>query len=327
MIRKDSDTKISLEEFVDNIMKEKNHNPRDYCFRLIVSKYPKESHKILNFPGEYVDSLKTHAFTEDGRNLKMDCAQLIMPGGYITCKSTINVEHQTTPLLEEKIGIIYDYKLYLINQTNLPSNSMVITNIDVEEQVIYCESHDQTFKIRYIVLDEEDISKRLSMLTNKITCKDKLTVEEALNITVVVIFVKKEFGKETLEKLAILFSQIDEIELTVQLDIHQVLKKMIKYYFSDDAAKCRELLFVISESIFQENYDGLTYKEVAEIRISELEQEMELQLEKKDDIIFDKELQLEEKDGIIFDKEKTIEKYEEEIKELKKLLYGQKGSI
>ena len=323
MEKNDSKTEISLEELVNNIMQEKNHNPRDFCFRYVVSEYPKEAHEIFDFPGEYLDTCPTDAFTEDGRNLVMDCAQLIMPKGDITCKSTINVEHQTSPLIQEKIGIMYDYKLYLINQTNLPSNSIVITNIDTENQVIYCESHDQIFKIHYIVLDEENISKRLSMLTNKIESKEKLSRSEALNITVVAIFVKKEFGKDTLEKLSFLFSQIEEIEEQLQYDIHHVLKKMIRYYFSDDEAKCKELLFMITEAVFRQNPEGLTPKETYERRIAKLYDRIEIRdsLREKD------ALKIQERDRTIEERDRTIDDQQKRIIELEKQLSMQNGLV
>ena len=112
--------KILLSDLVDRMMAEQNHNPLDYCFRYVVDRYPKATHDAFDFPGEYVNNLKVDAFTDDGRNLKMDCAQLVMPKGDITCKSTINVEHQTYPLRDENVGTIYDYKLFLIHQTTFP---------------------------------------------------------------------------------------------------------------------------------------------------------------------------------------------------------------
>jgi len=133
-------TENLFEKLIDNMMKETNHNPRDYCFRYIVSMYPKEVHDAFDFPGEYMDNLKVEVFTEDGRNLKMDCAQLVMPKGDITCKSTINVEHQTTPIEYGKIDPIYDYKIHLIHENNLPSTSIVITSIEQEKQMKCYES-------------------------------------------------------------------------------------------------------------------------------------------------------------------------------------------
>ena len=64
--------KRSLTELVDEMLKEQNHHPRDYSFRLITHKFPKESHEIFNFPGKYADTLETVVHTEDGRNTNVD---------------------------------------------------------------------------------------------------------------------------------------------------------------------------------------------------------------------------------------------------------------
>ena len=166
--------RITLEKLVTQMIEESNNNPRDFCFRYIVNTYPKAVHDAFDFPGEYVNNLKLDVYAEDGRNLEMDCAQLIMPKGEITCKSTINVEHQTYPI-REKVESIYDYKLFLIHKTNIPSNSIVMTNIDPGKDEISCRSHDQIFKLKIIVASSEKISKRLKILTNKIYNKQRLT--------------------------------------------------------------------------------------------------------------------------------------------------------
>ena len=154
-----SENKKPLSELINQMMEEPNHNPRDYCFRYIVDSYPKATHDAFDFPGEFVDTIQCEVFTDNGRNLKMDCAQLVTPKGNITRKSTINVEHQSYPIIKEKIGTIYDYKLYLIHKTNIPSNSIVMTNIDIGQDSILCESHDQVFKLHVKIVTEEEISK------------------------------------------------------------------------------------------------------------------------------------------------------------------------
>ena len=83
-----------------------------------------------------------------------------------------------------------------------------------------------------------------------------------------------------------LFSQINQIEPDLELDIHHILKKMIKEHFKDEENKCRELLTMISKSIFKKNLEGLTYKEKTEIRMNDLNQQIEQQehqLEQKDE--------------------------------------------
>jgi len=317
---------ITLEKLVTQMIEESNNNPRDYCFRYIVNTYPKAVHDAFDFPGEYVNNLKLDVYTEDGRNLEMDCAQLIMPKGEITCKSTINVEHQTYPITE-KVGSIYDYKLYLIHKTNIPSNSIVMTNIDPGKDEIFCKSHDQIFKLKVNVVTREKISKRLKILNNKIKNKKGLTQKEAMYFAYIAIFTKQ---KETMERLAYLFSQIDQMEPNLQLDLHQVLKKMIKFHFRDDINKIRELLTMISESIFQKNLEGLTYKERTEIQMKEKDQKLKeqgIKLEEKDEKLKEQGIKLEEKDQKLEEKDLKLKEKNKENQKLKKEIEKLKKQI
>ena len=318
--------RITLEKLVTQMIEESNNNPRDFCFRYIVNTYPKAVHDAFDFPGEYVNNLKLDVYTEDGRNLEMDCAQLIMPKGEITCKSTINVEHQTYPI-REKVESIYDYKLYLIHKTNIPSNSIVMTNIDPGKDEIFCKSHDQIFKLKVNVVTREKISKRLKILNNKIKNKKELTQKEAMYFAYIAIFTKQ---KETMERLAYLFSQIDQMEPNLQLDLHQVLKKMIKFHFRDDINKIRELLTMISESIFQKNLEGLTYKERTEIQMKEKDQklkEQSIKLEEKDEKLKEQGIKLEEKDQKLEEKDLKLKEKNKENQKLKKEIEKLKKQI
>lgn len=309
---KNQGQKIRLSDLVDWMMAEQNHNPRDYCFRYVVDRYPKATHDAFDFPGEYVDNLKVDAFTDAGRNLKMDCAQLVMPKGDITCKSTINVEHQTYPLKDEKVEVIYDYKIFLIHQTNIPSNSIVMTNMDIGQEVLLCESHDQTFKLRVNIATHEEITKRLTILKDIINDKKKISQKEGIYFTYIAIFIKDEYSKEIMIEISQLFSQINQIEPDLELDIHHILKKMIKEHFKDEENKCRELLTMISKSIFKKNLEGLTYKEKTEIRMNDLNQQIEQQ-----------EHQLEQKDQQIEQKDEENKKLKKEIEQLKQQISNQ----
>ena len=309
---KNQGQKIRLSDLVDWMMAEQNHNPRDYCFRYVVDRYPKATHDAFDFPGEYVDNLKVDAFTDDGRNLKMDCAQLVMPKGDITCKSTINVEHQTYPLKDEKVEVIYDYKIFLIHQTNIPSNSIVMTNMDIGQEVLLCESHDQTFKLRVNIATHEEITKRLTILKDIINDKKKISQKEGIYFAYIAIFIKDEYSKEIMIEISQLFSQINQIEPDLELDIHHILKKMIKEHFKDDENKCRELLTMISKSIFKKNLEGLTYKEKTEIRMNELNQQIEQQ-----------EHQIEQQDQQIEQQDEENKKLKKEIEQLKQQISNQ----
>ena len=106
-----------------------------------------------------------------------------------------------------------------------------------------------------------------------------------------------------------LFSQINQIEPDLELDIHHILKKMIKEHFKDEENKCRELLTMISKSIFKKNLEGLTYKEKTEIRMNDLNQ----QIEQKDQQIEQQGHQLEQKDEENKKLKKEIEQLKQQI--------------
>ena len=84
---------------------------------------------------------------------------------------------------------------------------------------------------------------------------------------------------------------------------------MIRYYFSDDEAKCKELLFMITEAVFRQNPEGLTPKETYERRIAKLYDRIEI----RDS--------LREKDAL------KIQEQEKRIIELEKQLSMQNGLV
>ena len=279
-----NDGKIKLETLVDKMMVEPNHNPRDYSFRFFVNEYPEAVHEAFDFPGKYKRKLDLNMLTATNRPLEMDCAQLIDPKDNITCTSTINVEHQTYPI-ENKIDAIYDYKIGLIHQNNIPSNSVVMTNMDLGGESILCESHDQTFKLRVNRVTFEKISKRIKILNDKIENNQKLSLNELMYFAYIAIFVDENHAKDTMEKLSLLFAEIGQIDFTVELDLHQILKSMIKFHFRDDEDFCKEMLIMISKSLYSNDYEGLIYKERSELQIKELNQlldETSQQLDEKD---------------------------------------------
>jgi hypothetical protein len=74
--------KRPLNELIDEMLKEQNYHPRDYSFRLITQRYPKNHMKHL-----ISQQICRHVKTEDVQNIYMDCTQLVMAEGEITCKS------------------------------------------------------------------------------------------------------------------------------------------------------------------------------------------------------------------------------------------------
>ena len=94
---------------------------------------------------------------------------------------------------------------------------------------------------------------------------------------------------------------------------------MIKEHFKDDENKCRELLTMISKSIFKKNLDGLTYKEKTEIRMNDLNQ----QIEQKDQQIEQQGHQLEQQGHQLEQKDEENKKLKKEIEQLKQQISNQ----
>ena len=145
---------------------------------------------------------------------------------------------------------------------------------------IISKSHDQIFYNHYIVIDENEISKRLKTLKNIIENNKKPSKEKSLNFAVIAIFVHGEKKKEIMEKLIHYFTEIEsKIDEELKLDLHEILKKMIKKHFEDDIEKTKELLKMISENIYGTNYEGLTYKELLKKEQEEIMAQKDQQIE------------------------------------------------
>ena len=95
---------------------------------------------------------------------------------------------------------------------------------------------------------------------------------------------------------------------------------MIKECFQDDENKCKELLTVISESIFQRNLEGLSYKERTEIEIADLKQKLAKIEQLRDQQLEQKGKQLEQIDKQLEQIENENNELRKEIEQLKKQL-------
>jgi len=76
-------------------------------------------------------------------------------------------------------------------------------------------------------------------------------------------------------ELTKLFPQINQINPSIELNIHHHLKNMIKFHLKDNPTKCKEMLTMLSEILYNKNYEGLSYKERTELQINGMEQLLE----------------------------------------------------
>lgn len=304
-----------IEELVMLMMNENNHHPKDFSFRLITHRYPQSSHITFKFPGKFVKALKTNIFTDDGRNLEMDFGELVNPDGIITQKSASNVEHQSELPKPIKIDAMFDYRIGIVHENNICPFSIIITNIDPGEKLQCYESHGQIFYVYYIYVDSEEIQKRLSILTDIVRSNKVLSKTEALNFAYIAIFVKNEEAKEILDKLAQLFRDAKIMESELQMDLHHILKKIIKYEF-DDENKIKELLTVITQAITPEEYEKLSSHQKT---ILDLEEQKQICIQQEGKIAEQQNENAQQK-SIIAEQQNELEKKDEKIKKLENLM-------
>ncbi|SDA40383.1 hypothetical protein [Methanobrevibacter millerae] len=261
-----------IKELVEIMVEESIHNPTDYCSNFIYSQYPESIHILFEHPGIFLDKYGRKVYREDGTELELDVAELVGPDDFITQKSTINVEYQTTPLERGKIDAIFDYKLYLIHKTNLPSLSVVISNLERGKKMKCYESRNNIFNVLHIGKgEEEDVRKKINILKNKIESEEEISEIEGLYFSYIAIFVKPHIRKKVMEELSHIFKEIEIRDHNLRLNTHHVLKVMIKATFKDDEEKTRELLTMITQGLNKEDYSKLSIFErmAEEIRVKD----------------------------------------------------------
>lgn len=298
-----------VKKTVARIMNEKNDNPRDSTFKFIQAYHPEAQHISLRYPGKFVKSLGTETFTVNNRTFQMDGAELVNPDNVLPCESTLNPEQQTTPPNATKIHAMYDYKLQLTFKHKIPSLNVIVTNIGDEDHTVIYESHGDAFKVYMRVFNDEEISKRLNTLTNNIKNKKLLSEIEVLDFAYILLFAQENKAKIYSEKVVELFCVIKYLNKTLQLDIHYVLKKLIRLHFRDDENKTKELLTMITQAVHPEVLENMNTL-----------QKMARKIEEKDNLLLEKDKVISEQDKELSEKDNVISKQDKEILRLKNQL-------
>lgn len=270
-----------VKKIVDSIMNEKKDNPRDSSFKFLQEFHGEAQHISLRYPGKYVKTLSTETFTVNNRNLRMDGAELVNPDNILPCPSTINPEQQTTPVDSVKIDAMYDYKLQLTFKYKRPSLNVVVTNMGDKDHTVIYESHGDAYKVYVRVFSDKEISQRLNTLKIKIENNKKLSEIEVLDFAYVLMFAKENKAKIYSNVIVELFSEVENLDKSQQLDIHYVLKKLIRLHFRDDENQTRELLMMITKSVHPDVLENMTTLEKALKKVEEKDYELSV----KDDEI------------------------------------------
>lgn len=164
----------------------------------------------------------------------------------------------------------------------------------------------------------EKISKRLKILKDKVGNNYELSLDELMYIPYIAIFVDDN-AKEIMKELSRIFSNIDQINPDLEKQLHQHLKNLIKFHFKDNDDECKEMLTMITKNLYENDYEGLTYKECLELQIKEQNLKIEQIIKQKDQQLEQKDLQIEQIREQNDQQMEQIEQLLQEIKYLKKL--------
>lgn len=292
-----------IKKLVDEMMCENNDDPYDSSFRFTDQFYPDELHISLRFPGVFVKTLNNDVFTKNNRNLKADSVKLVLPDDTLPCKSILNVEHQSYALTRDKIHSLYDYKIHLISRYNIPAICVVVTNIGEGDETLILDSHGDAFKVYLRVITDEDINQRLNNLISKVNNNQDLSVVDALDFINILLFSRKKVAKQHTCEVVDLFQKVaSKLDMNLQLNLHFVLKKLIRAHYADNLIKTRELLTVITKAIHSDLLDELpTLKKLrADNELKELELSLKDELiSQKDELIYQRDAEISQKNAEI----------------------------
>lgn len=303
---KPSDDEEMLKRRVKRILGESNQHLRDRSFRFITDARPKPVHPTFEFPGKLIKTEKLNAHTNDKRILEMDYACIIVLEEGSKLEVAADIEQQSDLPNYDKTGAILNYSTYLTIKTKLPSLRVVITHKKPKKEVIDHIYEGYPVRIYYIYVSPEKITQRLNILEDKISNNEILSEEESMNFPYIAIFADED-AKNIMEKLTKLFTQIEDIDYYLKIDISYVITNMIKYHFKDDVEKQKELLYMIAKVLDEYQFDKLTSLDKVVYERDILQKELIREKEANN-----------EKDNTIQEKDKTIKRLQAKIDELEK---------
>ena len=300
------------------------HHPYDKSFRYMSGEYPKFLHENLNLPGKFIKSYENDVINHEKVNLRMDLLILVGPDEEKISENTlINLEHQSTRLDEEKIGIIADYKDFSKCRHHYPILSMVITGFNPENQIREYESTESDItRPVFIYMDNEEIEKRLNNLEAKIISRKDLEKPEILDFGIIAIFAE---DKAIIENLCNLYKDSKYVKGEIRNDMALILDSMIKTRFKGDNKKIEELSKMIEEEReaakrgmriwYEEEFAQINADHTKELIDKDMEHAKEIA--KMNTKISQMDNELSQKDNKIKELEAQRQHYKKKIDELK----------
>lgn len=215
----------------------KIYHPFNHAFEIMYDAYPKELHENLKVPGIFVRKSEVKIRLYDGRVIEMDASYIIDPDyEEIFERMVANLEHQSTPVDDEKIDIISRYGIGEIQMEGLPHLSVVASHLPKEvSKKSHRISPSDILEPYYLDLGSEDNKQRLINARRKINNNEELTSNDELQLGVIVLFAPRDRAREITEEVVGLYLRIiEKLSLNMEYVLYSVLYSMIDAYFDDE---------------------------------------------------------------------------------------------
>ena len=313
-------TPEKIQEIVEEIMKNKvTTKPFDFLFRDNVNQYPQTNHELLQLPGKFKNKESTGVFVKGYGSMEMDFAESILPDNIIIKReAAINLEQETGEISDEKKEAIFDYCLSTTIKLKKPCYPFVATNHEYKTDFLVCEIEGILLKINLIIFDKKKIYEILNTLNEKDYSKEEFNEVDYLLFIYSFVFAKKPYAFDVVEKLAIIFQSLNNINQELQIELYLAFITIIKYHFMSDENKIKELLTMITEVMQEEVIEDLPNYERRTQQIIELNEKLANSEKERLKLSSEKDAEISEKDAEISEKNKIIQDLRKELEKYKK---------
>ena len=272
--------------------------------------FAKHLHNFLGLPGEFVKPCPTHIITADKRDLDMD----ILYHVHTDRDLLINLEQQTTPVRNEKIITLCEYRDYSKTNYGMPVLSVVVSSVDPSKSLSRYELTKSDIIVpQYFFISWDETNEILNKIENILNNNEELDYNDALYLAYLPIFAPKNHVKSLVEKLCHMFSQAN-IDYHLKTELVFVLEIMIEKHITEKN-KIKDLKEMIK---VDEAVDKILLSVALNEDLNEKLEQKEKELENKEKELENKEKELENKDNELKNKDDEMGEYKKALMELKK---------
>ena len=254
--------------------KRKIDKPFDFGFGLMYNEFPKELHEELDVPGIFKRKSNVKVRLKNGKVLEMDASYVVDPDFKVLFESAVvDLEHQSTPVDEDKIIVIGDYNIQQIADERLPTLNVIASHFSQEKSVKeYQRTPTNTTKLMFLDLGSDDNEKRLSTVSDIINYnEEQLTVNDALNLGIIVLFAPRDDACAITRQVVLLYNAIKKKTEKLEFVLYSVITAMIDAYF-DDENEFKELMDMINNETAEDIVGKFETEIISHNKIIELKE-------------------------------------------------------